>query len=38
MGHPDHKTVSSTGTYAAAKTGGTKDFWTAVIATYAIAR
>jgi hypothetical protein len=33
-----YKTVSSTGTYAAAKTGVNKDFWAAVIATYAIAR
>jgi hypothetical protein len=32
-----YKTVSSTGAYAAAKTGVTKDSWNAVIATYAIA-
>ena len=33
-----YKTVSSTGAYAAAKTGVNKDSWNAVIATYAIAR
>ena len=33
-----YKTVSSTGAYAAAKTGVTKDYWNALIATYAIAR
>lgn len=32
-----YKIVSSTGAYAAAKTGVTKDGWNAVIATYAIA-
>ena len=32
-----YKTVSSTGAYAAAKTGVNKDSWNAVIATYAIA-
>jgi hypothetical protein len=32
-----YKTVSSTGAYAAAKTGVTKDSWNAAIATYAIA-
>jgi hypothetical protein len=32
-----YKTVSSTGAYAAAKTGVTKDYWNALIATYAIA-
>jgi hypothetical protein len=32
-----YRTVSSTGAYAAAKTGVTNDYWTAVIATYAIA-
>jgi hypothetical protein len=32
-----YKTVSSSGAYAAAKTGVTNDFWNAVIATYAIA-
>jgi len=31
-----YKTVSSTGTYTAAKAGTDKDTWTAVIATYAI--
>ena len=31
------KIVSSTGTFAAAKTGGVKDGWSALIATYAIA-
>ena len=33
-----YKTVSSTGAFAAAKTGVTKDCWNAVIATYAIAK
>jgi hypothetical protein len=33
-----YKTVSSTGRYAAAKTGVNKDYWAALIATYAIAR
>jgi len=33
-----YKTVSSTGAFAAAKTGVQKDSWNAVIATYAIAR
>jgi hypothetical protein len=32
-----YKTVSSTGAYEAAKTGVTKDYWSALIATYAIA-
>jgi len=32
-----YKIVSSTGTFAAAKTGATKDGWSALIATYAIA-
>lgn len=32
-----YKTVSSTGAYAAAKAGVDKDYWTAVIATYATA-
>jgi hypothetical protein len=32
-----YKTVSSTGAYAAAKTGVTNDYWHALIATYAIA-
>jgi hypothetical protein len=32
-----YKTVSSTGAYTAAKTGVSKDQWTALIATYAIA-
>ncbi len=36
-GDDAYKTVSSTGAYAAAKTGVNKDFWNAVIATYAIA-
>jgi hypothetical protein len=32
-----YKTVSATGTYTAAKTGVDKDYWNALIATYAIA-
>lgn len=32
-----YRIVSSTGTFAAAKTGGAKDGWSALIATYAIA-